>query len=40
MGDIAGMEQAGWFPTYMNGPAEGAFNFADAEEDTEPRAGA
>ncbi len=37
--DIPGMDRCGWFPVYLNGPAGGAFNFADAIEDPSPRSG-
>jgi len=40
LGDPPGVSQAGWFPLYLNGPAMGAFNFGDAEEDKDPRSGA
>jgi hypothetical protein len=39
VGDLTGLGKCGWFPLYMNGPAGGAFNFADAMEDPDPRAG-
>ena len=39
LGDLPGTDHAGWFPVYCNGAAGGPFNFADAEEDPEPRAG-
>jgi hypothetical protein len=39
LGDMAGLDKSGWFPDYLNGPADGAFNFADAIEDRDPRAG-
>jgi heparinase II/III-like protein len=39
LGEMAGLDQSGWFPDYLNGPAGGAFNFADAIEDCDPRAG-
>jgi hypothetical protein len=39
VGDITGLGKSGWFPEYVNGPAGGAFNFADALEDQDPRAG-
>jgi hypothetical protein len=39
LGDLPGMSQSGWFPLYLNGPAAGAFNFGDADEDKDPRSG-
>jgi hypothetical protein len=39
LGDIPGFDKSGWFPEYLNGPAGGSFNFADAEEDRDPRSG-
>jgi len=39
LGDIPGVSNGGWFPLYDNGPADGSFNFADAEEDRDPRCG-
>ena len=39
LGDLPGVERGGWFPVYLNSPAGGPFNFADAEEDDEPTAG-
>jgi len=39
LGTNPGLDQSGWFPAYLNGPANGAFNFADALEDSEPRSG-
>ena len=39
LGEAPGLAQSGWFPVYVNGPAEGSFNFADAAADPEPRAG-
>jgi hypothetical protein len=39
LGDIPGVDKAGWFPLYDNGPADGAFNYADADEDHEIRSG-
>jgi hypothetical protein len=36
---IRGVSQGGWFPVYLNGPAAGAFNFGDADEDRDPRSG-
>jgi Heparinase II/III-like protein len=36
---IPGIDQAGWFPIYDNGPVDGTFNFADAIEDHERRSG-
>jgi hypothetical protein len=35
LGDIPGMDKGGWFPLYDNGPADGTFNYGDADEDHE-----
>jgi hypothetical protein len=40
LGDTPGFDKSGWFPEYLNGPAGGSFNFADAEEDRDPLSGA
>jgi hypothetical protein len=39
LGDLPGLSRQGWFPIYMNGATGSPFNFADAEEAEEPRAG-
>lgn len=39
LGDMPGESQGGWFPLYLNGPAQGAFNFGDADEEKAPRTG-
>jgi hypothetical protein len=39
LAEIRGVSQGGWFPVYLNGPAAGAFNFGDADEDRDPRSG-
>jgi hypothetical protein len=39
LGDIPGVDQGGWFPLYDNGPAEGSFNYADADDDHHIRSG-
>jgi hypothetical protein len=39
LGDIPGLENAGWFPVYVNGPANGPFNYGDAPEEHRMRTG-
>jgi len=39
LGDFPGMDQAGWFPAYLNGALDRAFNFADSHEGTRPESG-